>query len=268
MVLFKKMLGKLNSNLSFLVCGLEHSGTTMVSDLFREHPSTESGFECGVLLCNSPQEFKTYKPFCDHMEVGWGITAQDLIDCCDTDKFSEFYSRLFAKSSLIKQNNASIIFDKTPRYITEIKEVQAKVNLPAIAVIKDPRSLTLSDFKRSQKPLEEIDEWYESWKDSKINYMRSAYSGYEYAWENDSCLVLRLEDICFNAKATVESMFHFVGLDFKCQYLDLRHKRFGNTSGSSINVNSCMRFMEALPEHIQKKVQTDFAEFDRWFYPF
>ena len=91
-------------NLSFLICGLEHSGTTMVSDLFREHPSTESGFECGVLLCESPQKFRTYKPFCDHMEVGWGISKQDLDECCEADSFSEFYSRLFSRSSIISES--------------------------------------------------------------------------------------------------------------------------------------------------------------------
>ena len=254
--------------LSFLVCGLEHSGTTMISDLFREHPDVESGFECGVLLCKSPKEFESYEPFCNHMPKGWGVSQTDFNQCCDTNSFLEFYSRLFERSSVIAQSNAHIIFDKTPRYITQIKDVQARLSLPTIAVIKDPRSLALSDFKRSKKTLVEIDEWYDSWKDAKISYMRSAYTGYQYAWNNDSTLVLRLEDICFNAKYTVETMFNFVGLDFKCEYLDLRHKRFKNTSGSSISVNSCMQFMQELPIHIQKKIETDFSQFDLWFYPF
>ena len=255
-------------NLKFIVCGLEHSGTTMVSDLFREHPLTESGFECGVLLCQSPREFKSFHPYCDHMEVGWGITKDDLNECCDTDHFAEFFSRLFSKSNILSESTSQIIFDKTPRYITDLKSVKSKVALPTIAVIKDPRSLTLSDFKRSKKPYEEIDEWYESWKQSKISYMRSGYIGYQYAWNDNSCLVIRLEDICFNAKATVKSMFEFVGLEFKSKYLDLKHKRFDNTFGTSISVNSCMRFMEELPKHIQSKVENDFSEFEHWFYPF
>ena len=97
-------------NLKFIVCGLEHSGTTMVSDLFREHPLTESGFECGVLLCQSPREFKNFHPYCDHMEVGWGITKDDLNECCDTDHFDEFFSRLFAKSNILSDSNSQIIF--------------------------------------------------------------------------------------------------------------------------------------------------------------
>lgn len=258
----------MNRTLSFLICGLEHSGTTMVSDLFREHPDVESGFECGVLMCKDPREFLTFKPFCDHMVVGWGLQPEDLSYACNTDSFEQFYQRLFERSTIVRDKNPSILFDKTPRYITQLQEVQRKINIPAIAVIKDPRSLALSDFKRSQKSLDDIDSWYESWKDPKKAYMRSAYDGYMYAWENKSCLVIRLEEICFSAGSTVRSMFEFVNLPFQYDYLDLRNKRFGNTSGSSISVNSCMQFMEILPKHIQKKIIEDFSEFDQWFYPF
>ena len=63
-------------------------------------------------------------------------------------------------------------------------------------------------------------------------------------------------------------MFEFVQLEFSYEYLDLRSKRFGNTSGSSISVNSCMQFMTELPNHIQSKIKDEFSEFDRWFYDF
>ena len=69
-------------------------------------------------------------------------------------------------------------------------------------------------------------------------YMRSAYKGYRYAWKNKNCHVVRLEDICFNSKNTVKEMFDFVGIEFKAEYLNLRNKRFNNTTGSSINGGS------------------------------
>ena len=68
----------MTSFLSFLICGLEHSGTTMVSDLLREHPDVDSGFECGVLLCSQPSDFLNYEPFCNHMVVGWGLRRVSL----------------------------------------------------------------------------------------------------------------------------------------------------------------------------------------------
>ena len=254
--------------LSFLICGLEHSGTTMASDLFREHPLVESGFECGVLLCNNPKEFLNLTPFRNHMAVGWGIEEKDLVYACEAANFEIFYQRLFERSSIVQSNRPKFVFDKTPRYVTQLETVQSRLDLPAIVLIKDPRSLALSDFKRSKKTINEIDDWYEGWKNPKRLYMRSAYQGYQYAWENDQCSVIHLEDICFNAKEAVKSMFDFVGLEFKCEYLDLRSKRFGNTSGSSISVNSCMQFMTELPEHIQTRIKDDFSEFDRWFYDF
>ena len=254
--------------LSFLICGLEHSGTTMASDLFREHPEVESGFECGVLLCENPSEFLSFVPFRNHMAVGWGINEDDLSYACQAQSFDLFYQRLFERSSIVQNKKPTFIFDKTPRYVTQLETVQSRLDLPAIVLIKDPRSLALSDFKRSGKKIEEIDSWYEKWKEPKRLYMGSAYQGYQYAWKSDRCTVIRLEDVCFNAKATVKSMFEFAQLEFKCEYLDLRSKRFGNTSGSSVSVNSCMQFMTALPEHIQSRIKEDFSEFDRWFYDF
>ena len=258
----------MQSELSFLICGLEHSGTTMASDLFREHPEVDSGFECGVLLCDNPSDFLTLTPFRNHMAVGWGINEEDLTYACQAVNFDGFYERLFERSSIIQTKKPKFVFDKTPRYVTQLIAVQSRLDLPAIVLIKDPRSLALSDFKRSGTKIEEIDDWYERWKNPKRLYMRSAYQGYQYAWENERCKVVRLEDICFNAKDTVRSMFEFVQLEFSCEYLDLRSKRFGNTSGSSISVNSCMQFMTALPNHIQSKIKDDFSEFDRWFYDF
>ena len=258
----------MQSELSFLICGLEHSGTTMASDLFREHPEVDSGFECGVLLCDNPSDFLTLTPFRNHMAVGWGINEEDLTYACQAVNFDGFYERLFERSSIIQTKKPKFVFDKTPRYVTQLIAVQSRLDLPAIVLIKDPRSLALSDFKRSGTKIEEIDDWYERWKNPKRLYMRSAYQGDQYAWGNERCKVVRLEDICFNAKETVRSMFEFVQLEFSYEYLDLRSKRFGNTSGSSISVNSCMQFMGALPKHIQTKIKEDFSEFDLWFYPF
>jgi hypothetical protein len=206
--------------------------------------------------------------------VGWGIDHDDLSYACSARSFQKFYQRLFENSKSIKEKSSSIIFDKTPRYITHLSEVQQRLNRPVIAVIKDPRSLALSDYKRSKRPLEEIDSWYEEWKNPKMAYMRSAYVGYHHAWNNKICHVVRLEDIFFNSKNTVTKMFVFVGLEFKSEYLNLKNKRFNNTIewsrqfGSSINVGSCMGFMDVLPSRIQERLCSDFSEFDKWFYHF
>ena len=40
--------------LRFIICGPEHSGTTLISDIFRQVPGLDSGFEVGVLLADTP----------------------------------------------------------------------------------------------------------------------------------------------------------------------------------------------------------------------
>ncbi len=87
----------------FVIGGVEHSGTTLLSDIFRQVPGLDSGFEVGVLLCNTPKEFRTFKPFIDQMPAGWGLTEEDLDYICDTDSFQDFYERLYEKSQIIKK---------------------------------------------------------------------------------------------------------------------------------------------------------------------
>ena len=84
--------------LKFEICGIEHSGTTQVSDVFRQVEAVESGFECGVLLGDSPKVFSSVQPFYRNMLDGWQISADTLEGICDTDSFSAFYQRLYRKA--------------------------------------------------------------------------------------------------------------------------------------------------------------------------
>jgi hypothetical protein len=43
--------------LAVIMAGFEHSGTTMASELLRQHPVLDNGFEGGMLLKASPREF-------------------------------------------------------------------------------------------------------------------------------------------------------------------------------------------------------------------
>lgn len=252
----------------FLVCGLEHSGTTLVSDLFREHPSCDSGFECGVLLCNTPKEFPKLNPFYKNMSAGWKISPADLEHSCSTDDFSIFYERLFRKSKIIDRSKTSIVFDKTPRYIAKLKEVCCRVQRPVIAVIRDPRSIAASDFKRSGVDYDNIEVWYESWMPAKLGYMKKAYRGYLFAWESDHCIVIRHEDLCLNTKNTLFDAFKHVQLEPSLSYLTLKNKRYPNTKGRSIQVDACMGFSEILSPGIEARILEDFHELEKWFYDF
>lgn len=256
------------AKLQFIICGLEHSGTTLASELFRQHPNCDSGFECGVLLRESPREFPKLSPFYENMIGGWGLQPSELAAACNENSFEGFYQAVIANSSILKPKNARVIFDKTPRYITRIEWILSSTTLPIIAMIKDPRAIALSDFNRSEASAETIDAWYEGWMPKKIKYMRAAYKGYLNAWSNDRCIVVRLEEMCLNTRPTLEKMFAHVGIEPSLSFLNLANKRYGNTKGTTIDATSCFLFSKLLPARIQNRITEDFSEFNQWFYDF
>jgi hypothetical protein len=253
---------------SFLICGMEHSGTTLASDIFREHPRCESGFECGALLCDSPSEFPKKSPFYHNTIKGWEISENDLNAACKTNNFADFYTRLISHSRLFTDQSRDIVFDKTPRYITRVEAISDMFNLPIIAMIKDPRAIAASDFKRTGNKEINIEKWYERWMPSKLTYMRNANEGYIHAQQNGNCIIIRLEDLCLNLEQTATRMFSHVGLDFSTRFLSLRRKRYSNTRNRSVDASACVSWMEDLPQGIASRIREDFAEFESWYYDF
>jgi hypothetical protein len=98
--------------------------------------------------------------------------------------------------------------------------------------------------------------------------MEQAYKGYLHAWKSDHCLVVRLEDLCLNTRATLERMFSSVGLEPSLRYLNITDKRYPHTHGKSISVSTAVEHLQTLPEGIQQKVRKDFGHLERWFYAF
>lgn len=256
------------SSIKFVICGLEHSGTTLAADLFRQHPECDSGFECGVLLCDAPIDFPNQQPFYHNMTEGWGLDKNELYTSCQTTSFNTFYESIIKYSRVLQEKSPSIVFDKTPRYIVRINEILEKTNLPIIAMIKDPRAIAASDLKRAKIDQDMISDWYREWKPKKLGYMRKAYQGYLRAWDDNRCCVVRLEDLCLNTKSTFEKMFEHVRIDPSLSYLRLANKRYKNTKGDSISPSSCISFRELISEKLEDQIIEDFSEFKRWFYDF
>lgn len=256
------------SGVDFIICGLEHSGTTLASDLFRQVPGCDSGFECGVLLCATPRDFPQKNPFYRNMLDGWKITESDLAAACRSESFAEFYDNLYKHAGLFKDAEPVIRFDKTPRYIINLPAITAVMEAPIITMIKDPRAATWSDFRRSRKAAADIEAWYEEWMPPKRRYMEQAYVGYLHAWTSKQCLVTRLEDLCLNTRSTLEKMFQHVGMEPSLRYLNISDSRYPNTRGKSVNVSTAVEHLERLPKGIQQRVQKDFGHLERWFYAF
>lgn len=250
----------------FVICGIEHSGTTLLSDLFRQADNLDSGFEVGVLLSNSPREFRHLENFRSQIASGWGIEEDQISEVCDCDTFSEFYQRLYDLSRVIQK--PSEIFDKTPRYLAKLEECSSKLDVPFISMYKDPKSIVHSDFCRSGT--NDFNDWYSRYLNSKLSYMRTLYSSYVRHTgdrrRSDRVRFVSLEEICLNAGEVLRGLFEFVEVDFSVRYLLLDNLRYKHTHGRSIDVSDPFKYLKDFDPQTCALIDQDFAEFEHWFY--
>ena len=249
--------------LKAIICGMEHSGTTLLSDLLRQTGTMESGFEVGVLLTDSPQNFETISPYYENMLAGWKISRDQLEFCCNAAEFTDFYGRLKDVSPLIKDGVE--IFDKTPRYATEVLSISEKIEAPIIQIFKDPRSSVYSDFKRADT--DAFDEWFEQYAKQKRQYMRRCYNGYRDGLQlGERFLSFSLEQLCFAARETAAKLYQAVGEEFKPEYLLMENLRYQNTRAKFVSADIILEYKMGLSADQIRTIEQEFSEFDEWFY--
>ncbi len=251
--------------MKFVICGIEHSGTTLVSDLFRQVPHIDAGFEVGVLLGESPREFVNISPFFENAQGGWGVTAEELTQCCDTDSFDEFYDRLKACSTILK-SDTEVIFDKTPRYLACLSQCMAKVAVPFIVTYRDPRAIVYSDFTRSRE--QDFDKWFPGYVGGKRRYMRTIYGEYCKIKDNPDApvLMMPLERLCLEVRTSCERLFSHVGYSFEYQYLLFNNLRYHHTRSTSVSARIPFEYLEGLTHPQLQLIEKEFGEFEDWFY--
>ena len=249
--------------LGFVICGPEHSGTTVVSDVFRQLPGVSAGFEVGVLLAASPRQFPAYTANADITRLGWGITDAEFLFCCDTDEFSEFYSRLQSVSTVLKPGTHTV-FDKTPRYLSCLRDCLHKTSVPFVVVQKDPRATVYSDWRRAGMP--PMIGWYETYAPDKIGYLRVLYEEYAATRSNPRIFHVSLERLCLDTRRACEAMFGHVGYDFDLAYLALFGTRDAGTRHAALSSGIPVEYRRDFGRPVTAVLERDFAEFQDWFY--
>jgi len=250
---------------SFVICGIEHSGTTLLSDIFRQVPTIDSGFETGVLLVNSPREFRTLEPFATNLISGWRIKESDLDTICDCDTFDEFYDRLWQLSTVV-DHNKTIMFDKTPRYFSALNSCTKKIDCPFIATYKDPRAIVASDFRRDKA--DNFSTWFESYVPKKKRYLRIIYAQLEQTVQGHipNAIATSLESLCLDTRQTLEKLFAHVGAEFDLSYLLLKNLRYQHTKLPYISSNIPFQYLEVFNKAQIRQIEKRFEEFELFFY--
>lgn len=147
---------KMHRNPICIVTGMEHSGTTVVSQLLNAHPRVAAGVECGLLL-REPKEFDQSKPFWDWLldsGWGWGLLPAQRAQLLQVATYDEAYTLLnrykgSAHSGELREifRSSDLIFDKTPAYVYHLPAIAKKVDAPIIVTLKAPAEAWLSAQK-------------------------------------------------------------------------------------------------------------------------
>ncbi len=249
----------------FAICGPEHSGTTLVSDLFRQVPGVDAGFEVGVLLANTPRAFPALEVHAEITRWGWGVDDAALARCCDTDDFPVFYARLEAAATVLRPGTHTV-FDKTPRYLASLEACMARLAVPFFIVFKDPRAIVHSDWRKAGRPA--FGAWFAAYAPDKLGYLRHLYAQYRGAVQRADprvCL-LRLEDLCLDTRRCCARMYAHAGYGFDPAYMVLQGVRYENTRHGAISAGEPFGYLASFTAEEHRRVAEVFAELDDWFY--
>ncbi len=249
--------------LGFVICGPEHSGTTVVSDLFRQVPGVDAGFEVGVLLAESPRHFPALAVHAEITRRGWGLDQAAFEACCDTDDLAVFYGRLQAASPVLRPGTHTV-FDKTPRYLACLRACLKKVEVPFLVIHKDPRATVYSDWRRAGSP--PMIGWYETYAPTKVGYLQTLYAEYVATRGDPRVCCVSLEALSLDTRRTCERMFAHAGFEFDLAYLALFGTRDDGARHAAVSSGIPLEFRRDFGRPVLEVLERDFGGLGDWFY--
>ncbi|MEB3357228.1 MAG: sulfotransferase [Synechococcales bacterium] len=255
-----------NKPLAALVCGYERGGTTLISEILRQHPDLYSGFECGFLLSDRPADFPTLKPYCDLLRPGWQLQEGDLAYICEAEDWIDAYQRLAEKSPMVEDKSAWI-FDKTPKYMLSLNKVLNKVpDVPCILIVRDPRAVIHSWAKRSPN----IQQWLAAHLKSHCERYAAYARGYIHALRQghgDRLLRIQYEQLCQDGPSEVKKIFEFLNFDFDPAYLSFGDgATFNNVYGDTISTEYLQRYRQDFSDETCQQILAATPEAKEWFW--
>lgn len=256
-----------NKPLAAVVCGFERGGTTLLSEILRQHPKLDSGFEGGFLLTDNVVNFLKVEPYCTYLKAGWKVNDDELKYICSANTWPDVYKRLIQCSPVI-QNKDVWLFDKTPRYMQVLSEVLKKLpGVPCIVIVRDPRAVIWSRIKRSKYKNQLIMRFYAR-RECK-HYLSYAH-GYQKAISNgfkNRIFLVQYEALCRNKKLLAKNIFKFLGLEFNESYLDFTNgPKYPNVYGQGVSSQYLTEYRKYLNDDISKEVLDHAKDFREWFW--
>ena len=219
---------------SLILCGYERGGTTLLGTILNSF-NYYSGFEVGVLCCDSPSKFSNFQPYFNNMIYSWKI-SKEILNNATSGTFQHFYNVILSSSPFTKQPHKKLFYDKTPIYMKSLGLVLNRTNFinKAIVITRDPRSCFVSWSKRIKN--EEIS--YDHFINTNIDLLSKRYIDYFIGCiahkKNPNILFISFEDLCTNTENLLSNIARFINFEGTYVFNGIK-PIFPNVEGNKIN---------------------------------
>lgn len=255
-----------NQPLAAVVCGFEHSGTTLITEILRKHVQFNGGFEGGFLLNEEAKDFLTTEPYCTNLKNGWNISDEDLHYICYSETWATVYAKLQERSSIFKGKD-ELVFDKTPMYMKYLPDVLKRVpGVPCILIVRDLRAIFWSSFKRTGLT---ISEWYNFVFPITCEHVLSYADGWRKAIEynlGSRILLIQYESLCLNPVKEVKRMTDFLKVEFDQSLLSFGTDKHPFVYGERISTNYLKEYLDGLPCEICEEIVDFMRGYEEWLW--
>ena len=238
------------AKVDFILAGYERGGTTLLSDVFRSN-GFESGFECGVLMVETPAEMSDLKPYWDNLLASWSI-SEDVRAEAANGGIDHFYDALCAATFPGFEGR---FFDKTPIYMSQLGLClhRAKNVKGAVIIHRDPRAVFCSWAKRlKQSPGKSI----ESFIDANVERLATRYLNYFVGCaahlDAENVLFVPFEELVTSEEKWLERIGLFVnGRPFVKRQ---NESRFHNVHSKSMDAKKLTEYERLIGKDLQWRI--------------
>lgn len=204
------------SPLAAIVCGMEHTGTTVTSQLIMSAPGVMGAVETGFLLASKPHDFQHIKPWYNWASLpsseGWlGLDANERKALLRARTHSDMYDYVLRESPLLRTTTRYV--DKTPRYCYDLPSIVRRAPGVPVVVVNKTRDRA---WRSRRGRGEQWDEFEKHWNQFQYSLLEVRRLGLA-----DLIYEVRYEDLFADDCRRVETgarLFEFLGLPFDASW--------------------------------------------------